>query len=322
MPQLNIFRPDQFWKNDTITVLSLFDGLGGARVAIDNLGIDCLYYASEVEDYPIQIAQKNYPDNIQLGDVRNVNVSELPHIDLLIGGSPCQDLSIAKRGREGLGGKDSSLFYEYVRILEEAKPDYFILENVCSMQEEYREIITSEIGYPPIRINSALVTAQSRKRYYWTNIIGVEQPDDRKIYLKDILEGDGYTERLKAYCVTATYNRACLPDYFNAGQRQLVFNKPVQVLSFNKGGQASRIYNENGKSVTLCGRGGGGGANTGLYQLEDHVRKLTPIECERLQGLPDDYTEGVPKTHRYRMIGNGFTVPVIEHILSYVKRRN
>jgi DNA (cytosine-5)-methyltransferase 3A len=257
-------------------VLSLFDGCAGARQALDNLGIDCDYYASEIDKYAIQIALKNYPEIIQLGDITKLNENNLPNnIDLLIGGSPCQSLSVAGRQKEsGLEAGKSVLFWEYIRILNLVKPKYFVLENVASMKNADRDRISEIIGVEPIKINSALLTAQTRKRYYWTNIPNITQPDDKGILLKDILES-GDTDKLKSYCITATYQRACKTDYLKFSMRQMVFNN-------------------------------------------NNLRKLTPIECERLQGMKENYTSGVSDTQRYKMIGNGFTIPVIEHILKHI----
>ena len=350
-------------------VLSLFDGISCARVALDKAGIPVeMYYASEIDKYAISISQKNYPDIIQIGDVKDIS-SVGAEIDLLIGGSPCQDLSIAKRNREGLAGNKSSLFYEYVRILNEVKPKYFVLENVASMARVDKDTITKKLsGIEPVMINAALVSAQNRKRLFWCGELQedgtykqvvVPQPEDRGILLKDILI-DGITERDKSLCVTATYSRANPIDYFEKHSRQLIYTK--RVAQIGKGGQGDRIYGPEGKSVTLSANGGGRGAKTGLYLIkgaalrtwprtkvsgitrekraetrkdnksntitsvqtdslvEDNyiLRKLHPIECERLQSLPDNYTEGVSNTQRYKALGNGFNVEVISHILKYL----
>jgi DNA (cytosine-5)-methyltransferase 3A len=371
-------------------VLSLFDGLGGARRAIHDLGIyPDKYVASEIDKHAIKVAQKNHPDIIHIGDVNdiNYNVEKLyGPFDLIIGGSPCQDLSVANNNRKGLSGSRSSLFWKMANIIEEFHPRYFLLENVASMSKENKQIITDVLGVEPILINSALLTAQNRKRLYWTNIKGIQQPEDKNIYLKDILE-KGHTERLKSLCITSTYSRACLQDYFYKSNRQLVFNKPVRLYNIGKGSQGQRVYSIEGKSVCLSSAGGGQGAKTGLYLTEYHkshfdqiknskdplivsergrrltpdgkkrddkngivyrglevcsstksnclstvqkdnllafkkiIRKLSPIECERLQGLEDNYTKenGVSDTQRYKMIGNGFTIPVIAYILSFMK---
>ena len=171
-----------------INVLSLFDGMSCGQIALDRLGIKVNnYYASEIDKYAIQVTQANYPNTIQLGDVRNINSKDLPKIDLLMGGSPCQDLSFANTKGKGLDGERSNLFFEYVRLLDEVKPKFFLLENV-RMKKENLEKITEILCVPPILINSSLVSAQSRQRYYWTNIPNIQQPQDRGIVLRDILE--------------------------------------------------------------------------------------------------------------------------------------
>jgi DNA (cytosine-5)-methyltransferase 3A len=316
-----------------ITVLSLFDGISCARVALERLGYNPKYYASEVDKYAIQVGMKNYPYNIQLGDVRGVTGSAFNEpIDLLIGGSPCQDLSIAKANRKGLDGDRSGLFWEYVRILHEVKPRYFVLENVNSMPKEAKRIITEAMGVEPIMINAALVSAQSRKRLFWTNIPGVVLPDDRGLVLEDIIEG-GYPVNLryyplKSYCIDANYHKSeNLKHHLTHHLRQLIFD-PVRVGQYNSGGQGDRVYSVQGKSVSLSANGGGRGAKTGLYELKCHgyvpngeyiIRKLTPVECERLQSLPDGYTEGISKTQRYKCLGNAFNVEVVKHILSFME---
>ena len=318
-------------------ILSLFDGISGCRQALKELNIDCQYYASEIDKYAIQIAKANHPDIKHIGDVKGLVIEDdwlfynqnndpmqnggsfKANFDLLIGGSPCQDLSIAKKDRKGLEGDRSSLFYEYLRILNETKPKYFILENVASMSKESKEIITKELfNIEPIMINSALLTAQNRKRLYWVGKlidgeykqIRIEQPEDQEIYLKDIVEenvDEKYYISEKAFTL-----RASQPN-------GVIFNKPVRIGHFNKGGQGDRVYSINGKSVCLSANGGGRGAKTGLYDIDKTVRKLTPTECCRLQGFPDDYVSMVSNTQGYKGLGNSFTVPVIKHLIQSIK---
>jgi DNA (cytosine-5)-methyltransferase 3A len=312
------------YQHPVMRVLSLFDGISCARVALTQAGVRVgVYYASEVDSKAIQIAMKNYPDTIQLGDIRELRTPP-NSIDLLIGGSPCQDLSIAKQNREGLQGSRSSLFWEYIRIFRIVKPRWFILENVASMSEEDRDIITAEMGVEPVMFNASLVSAQSRKRLFWTNI-PFTLPPDRGILLKDILQPDAEVDESmvtkgKSFCLTATYHNG------GEGQWEYENNKKKHQRTMVKLGhlsntdsQGNRVYSPEGKSVTLGALGGGGGAKTGLYEVQDRIRKLTPIECERLQGLPDNYTEGIAKTHRYKCLGNGFCVPVIAHILGNLR---
>ena len=298
-------------------VLSLFDGISGGRVALERAGIPVeTYYASEIDKYAMSVAQAMYPDTIQIGDVCKIDFTQyIGKVDMIIGGSPCQDLSIAKQNRQGLHGERSRLFWEYIKALTIIKPKYFLLENVASMKNEDRDAITAVLRgiYPEtecIMINSALVSAQQRKRYYWTNW-HVEQPQDKGILLKDVLENsadsvgaamrtredeNGKFKRLevngqeKANSITTvqTDSMICEP-------------KRIGTIAGTIGSQGSRIYSVRGKSVSLNANGGGGGAKTGLYKIDlpdgDYiVRKLTPRECERLQTLPDDYTKyGVKK---------------------------
>jgi len=308
---------------ERFNVLSLFDGGSMAYPSLIMAGIPeqaIKYYAVEIDSYARFVGDKRVPDIIRpVNDVQLLSGYSFPNVDLLIGGSPCTSLSIAKRQKEsGLEKGESTLFWEFVRIWRESKPKYWILENVASMKASDRDTISEVLGVEPIFINSSRLSAQSRKRYYWTNIPNVELPEDKGLILKDVLES-GDTDRLKSYCVTATYNRACAQDYFLHGQRQMVFDKPVRVATIGKGGQGERVYHIDGKSVTLSAHGGGRGAKTGLYEINEHIRKLTPLECERLQTLPDGWTDiGLSDAQRYKIIGNGFTVSVISHILSYI----
>jgi DNA (cytosine-5)-methyltransferase 3A len=265
-----------------ITVLSLFDGLSGARVALDFLGIECTYYASEIDGPAMEVSKKNYPDIIQLGSVEDIKGADLPHIDLLIGGSPCQSLSGLNAFRQdimqaGLKGK-SKLFFEYVRILQEVKPKYFLLENVASMNEAERLTITQLVGAQPIRINSELLTAQMRDRLYWTNIPNVGQPQDKGIKLQDILL-NGYTEREKALCFTQTYYKVAIADYIVKSLRQLVFTHPVK--------KVDQTFFVDGKEVTVVKEKKYVANHSAVAALKPYMRKLDPIEAERLQGLPE-----------------------------------
>ena len=266
-------------------ILSLFDGISCARLALDRANIEYdNYYASEIDKYALQVTAKQFPDNINLGDITKLTEDDLPSdVFLLIGGSPCTSLSCAAGQKEsGLKKGESTLFWEYLRVLKLVKPKYFILENVASMKKADRDIITQEMGVEPIKINSSLVSGQQRSRLYWSNIEVREQPEDKNIHLKDILES-GYTEKDKSYCLTATYDRACVRDYIGKSSRQLVFNKPIKVSCIGKCSQGSRVYSIDGKSVSLCANGGGRWAKTGLYEvLKGYARKLSPIECERL----------------------------------------
>jgi len=309
-----------------MNILSLFDGVSCARVALERAGIYVEnYYASEVDKYAIEIAQKNHPSTIQLGDVTGVKASELPSIDLLVGGSPCQDLSIAKKDRKGLAGQRSGLFYEYLRILQETKPKYFILENVASMPKEAKEQISELLGVEPIMINAGLVSAQNRRRLFWTNIPNVELPADKGIYLKHIIHENTDGAETQSYIVLDKHGakEKLKSNTVRVGGRGSGIHSKqnwdtIRIGHLNKGGQGDRVYSIEGKSVCLSANGGGRGAKTGLYLINEYVRKLTPIECERLQGLPDNYTEGISNAQRYKTLGNAFNVDVIAHILKNI----
>ena len=297
-----------------MNVLSLFDGISCARRSIDIANIPVKnYYGSEIEKNAIFISKKNYPSIIRLGTVVDIKIGHpsypTENIDLLIGGSPCQDLSIAKKGRKGLDGERSGLFWEYVRIMKEIKPTWFILENVASMSDKDRDIISEAMGCQPVMFNASLVSAQSRKRLFWTNI-KFELPVDRGIILKNILEPDGLGVIDQQYTLTET----------KTGLMGKVVSGMIKVGHIGKSdGQGNRVYSPEGKSCTLSANGGGGGAKTGLYNISQHIRKLTPIECERLQSLPDNYTQGVATTNRYKCLGNAFNCEVIAHILSFIR---
>jgi len=391
-----------------IVVCSLFDGCSGTQIALKNLGIPVYkYYASEIDKYAIQITRKNFPNTIHLGDVKEIEGEDFIHdIDLLTAGSPCQGFSFAGK-RLAFEDERSVLFFEFIRLLEELKPKYFLLENV-KMKKEHQEVINNAIGkiYPecvsgslfgiePIEINSSLVSAQNRKRLYWTNIpLKQEQPDDLGIVLKDILEthpdpkheisdqkkdrvlntkrgkGRFYTAKdEKIGTVIAGYHK----EPTDAPYLE-TYKTPKQVAvaaDVNGHDSLKRIYSEVGKSPTVNAHGGGNtepkvavnlgnkipisklsvkkyvpnpdaefvdpynkktitgdksttlrtnSSNGNMWVNDKEVswRKLTPLECERLQTLPDNYTEGVSNTQRYKMIGNGFTIKVIEHFFENI----
>ena len=305
-----------------MNVLSLFDGMACGYEALNRAGLVVdKYYASEIDKYTINIAMKNHPDIIQVGDICSLHGSDLPKIDLLIGGSPCQGFSFAGK-QLAFDDPRSKLFFEYVRLLKEVKPRWFLLENV-KMKKEYRNTISKYIGCEPIGINSSLVSAQNRKRLYWTNI-PIRPLRDRGILLKDILES-GVTERDKSYCIDANYWKGTsLENYLVKGRRQVVFTErrtdyakavrkeyAKQGIDYSPRRAKQLEPREDNKCNCLTG------TLTKQHILLDEqleYRKLTPIECERLQTLPDNYTEGVSNSQRYKMLGNGWTVEVIAHI--------
>ena len=394
-----------------MNVLSLFDGMSCGQQALERLGIKVdNYFASEIDKYAIQVTMANYPNTVQLGSVVNVNGYDLPKIDLLIGGSPCQSFSFAGK-RKGMSTKDeqeiltlehylqlksegfefegqSYLFWEYMRLLNEVKPKYFLLENVM-MGEKWEKVLSKAIGVNPIMINSSLVSAQNRQRLYWTNIgmipgglFGhlesiIEQPKDKGILLKDVLENevdDKYflSEKMingflahnkrhieeknqtgfnwkptegnkKAACLRA--NAALCPT----DNSVIVHNMMPRSSKTGKGGtgplsrndgktycldtgttnaieyvkidkKGNKKENQNKASCfTAGGNSGGNHSDMDLFVINNNIRRLTPIECERLQTVKDGYTNYVSDTQRYKMLGNGWTVDVITHIFSYIK---
>ena len=301
-----------------LNVLSLFDGMSCGRIALDRCGIPVnTYYASEIDKYAIDIAKKNYPDTIHLGDVCGVKGDDLADIDLLIGGSPCQGFSFAGQ-QLNFDDPRSQLFFEFVRIKNETQPKYFLLENV-KMRKESEAIITELLGVEPIEINSNLVSAQNRKRLYWTNIPFDLNITDKNIKLKDIIE-HGIVDRDKSHCLDANYWKGGnLTSYFEKSRRQLVFSEDglchVGLADVNGYDLMKRVYHIEGKSPTLnaCT---GGNREPKIAVGETLWRKLTPLECERLQTVPEGYTEGVSNTQRYKMLGNGWTVDVVAHIFN------
>lgn len=306
-----------------MNVLSLFDGISAGRVALERTGIKVdKYYACEIDKYAIQVTMKNYPDTIQLGDVYNIDYSKLCDIDIVIGGSPCTHWSIAKKDRETTSeGIGFDLFMQYAKAIRELKPKYFLYENNYSIHKDIKEAISEQLGVKPIMINSASLSAQQRKREYWTNIPNITQPENKGVLLKEILEsGEPYQN--KAHTLTASYNGAVIWNSLERSQRSMIA-EPVRIGQIGKGGQGDRIYSIQGKSVCLSANGGGRGAKTGLYKIDlpdgDYrIRKLTPIECERLQTFQDNYTEGVSNSQRYKCLGNSWTVDVICHILKHI----
>ena len=291
-----------------INVLSLFDGMSCGQIALNKLGIKYEnYFASEIDKYAIQVTQKNYSNTKQIGSVTEVKGIDLPKIDLLFGGSPCQNLSKAVinniKHNNGLNGEKSSLFYEYLRILTETKPKYFLLENVGGMSEDSKNLISEALEVEPIHIDSNLLSAQDRSRYYWTNIPNINQPKDKGIVLKDIVLNSCDVDLKYWYNKEFTYNGD---------------DKKVQATLHLKGHDIlKRVNNINDKSATLtCCRGGN--LQKKVFQ-DGKCRKLTPLEYERLQTVPDNYTKGVSDSQRYNMLGNGWTVDVIAHIFGYAQ---
>ena len=300
-----------------MNVLSLFDGMSCGQLALQRAGIQVNnYFTAEIDKYAIKVTQANFPGTTQLGDVTTVDPDKLPKIDLLIGGSPCQGFSFAGK-QLNFDDPRSKLFWEYVRLLKALKPKYFLLENV-KMKKESMDVITKALGVEPIFINSSRVSAQNRQRYYWTNIPMYAFPEDKGIVLADILE-DGHVDRDKAHCIDANYFKGGnLKSYFEKHRRQLVFSKDGMChvgdadIS-DKYAYVNRVYHPDGKGPSLVASDGGH-LQPKISKGTTEYRKLTPLECERLQTVPEGYTDHVSNTQRYKMLGNGWTVDVVSHI--------
>lgn len=284
-----------------INVLSLFDGMSCGHVSLDRSGIKVdNYFASEIDKYAIKVTQYNYPNTIQLGDVTKIKGSDLPEIFLLIGGSPCQGFSFSGK-QLNFNDERSKLFFEFSRLLKEIKPQYFLLENV-KMKKEYQDVISQHLGVEPIEIDSRLVSAQKRRRLYWTNIPNVIQPKDKKILLKDIL---------------LSRNDKLLKLKIPSEARMRYVKKKVLNGWMQK--EWNTIDTEKAECITAEAY-----RNLRQYVYKDEYgfRLLSCIELERLQTLPDNYTEIVSDTQRIKMLGNGWTVDVISHIFSFIPKNN
>ncbi len=402
--------------------LSLFDGMSCGQIALKELGVKVdKYYASEIDKFAIKQTQHNFPETIQLGSVTEWRTWDIDwsSIDLILAGSPCQGFSFAGK-QLAFDDPRSKLFFVFVEILNHCRkfnPGVkFLLENV-DMKKEHLRIISEYVGVFPVKINSALLSAQNRERWYWTNIriknVGlfdevytdISQPEDKGILLPDVLQPEsevdkkyylsktalarlsrkiGFTPQIKpektgtlntknnsgqlsvdngTTLIIADKDVGHNPKVFNQGKTpplrstngcahdikvgfgvlnnngELVLadvkancidanytkgmdnhSQRTHVLSLNENrSQSQRIQLNANKSVCLNGEGGGGGAKTGLYQFDDKVRRLTPLECSRLQTIPSWYRWIVSDSQIYRMLGNGWTIKVIEHILSFYK---
>lgn len=280
--------------NKIINVLSLFDGISCGQIALERAEIKVNnYFASEIKSHAIKCTQHNYPNTIQLGSVLDVKGTDLPNIDLLIGGSPCKGISRLNKNQEGLEHTESRLFWEYIRLLNEVKPKYFLLENTHG-NKQATDIITETLEVKPISINSKLVSAQNRPRYYWTNIPDIKQPLDKNITTKDIFD---YSGELASESRVKWLN--------SESGKKSVLNGYTRVNPYPKSGcltaNGHKKWNEN-------------------YLFKDGVyRYLSQTEIEKLQTLPIKYTEILSYDEAYDCIGDGWTIDVISHIFSFLK---
>jgi len=285
-----------------LRVLSLFDGMSCGQIALNRAGIKYEeYYASEIKPSAIKVTQYNYPDTIQLGDVIGVKGEDLPKIDLLMGGSPCQDFSIARTvhegelgERKGLKGDKSRLFYEYLRLLEELKPKYFLLENV-RMGAESEAQLNEYLGVKGIHINSNLVSYQNRHRIYWTNIPGVTLPTDKGISFQNYKDID------HDYCKRFKVNRT--------PSREIMWGDGVN-------GKCPNVTERD--KVNCLTRKQDRWSNSGLVEFEDFCRYLTRRELEQAQTVPIGYTDPVSDRQAEDLLGDGWTVDIIVHILKFM----
>ena len=276
-----------------MNILSCFDGISAAQVALRRANISYdKYFSSEIDKFALKVVNAHFPDTIQLGDIEKWKDWDLPRIDLLIGGSPCTGFSVSGK-RLGFDDSRSKLFFTFAQIkntLLERNPNLaFILENV-RMKKEWRDIITQYMGVEPILINSATLSAQERKRYYWCNF-PVSQPEDKGILLADIIE-DGVVDRNKSYCIDANYKKG------GSLAARLKYDK-MEVIPKGQSERRLMVRIESNNGISY--------------------RKLTVKECEKLQTFDPEYIDCISNTQRYKVLGNSFTVDVIVHILNELK---
>ena len=291
-----------------MNVLSLFDGMSCGQIALNRANIQYNnYFASEIDKNAIKVTQHHYPNTVQLGDVTKIEFIA-SKIDLLIGGSPCQGFSFAGK-QLNFDDPRSKLFFEYVRLIDQCKPKYFLLENVV-MKKEYEDVITQYLGVEPIKINSSLVSAQNRVRLYWTNIPNVKEPEDRNISLSDILEDDSNINP------SAIRGRRLYPD----GKRKdydkdipITQCLEVRATNTNKSNCLTTVDKDNVLTTMPIGR------HPNAFKDKLPFRYYTLKEYERLQTIPENYTSVVSTSQAKKMIGNAWTVDVIAHIFSYLK---
>lgn len=327
-----------------LNILSLFDWMSCGQIALNRLWIsNYRYFASEIDKYTIQVTQKNFPNTFHIGNIQKCSywfdnvfsknrkkylfwepregledtMWRIDNFDLIIWWSPCQGFSFAGN-QLNFDDPRSSLFFEYVRIIKEVKPKYFLLENV-QMKKEYQDVISEHLfGIQPIEINSSLVSAQKRRRLYWVGElcsdgtyrqVKIKQPEDRWILLKDILEKN-VDEKYYKNNIVKINNQLIIHEATNLWYIEV---KPWECFDYTHPNSTTR----RGRSMIEKSNCMTAGNFDFMYYYDDKIRKLTPIECERLQTVPDNYTESVSDSQRYKMLGNGWTVDVIVHILSH-----
>lgn len=300
--------------NNGLNVLSLFDGMSCGRIALERANIQVKnYFSSEIKPYAIKIADMNYPQDTKnrLGDITKINPDNLPPIDLVIGGSPCQDFSGANKNRLGVNGVKSRLFFEYVRLLKALKPKYFLLENV-RMKKEHEDYVSSIMGVCPISINSELLAPQLRHRLYWTNIPYASQPKDKGLLLNDFLI-NGFSDRSKARTLSESDSRPLASPlkmahrYFNTCFTTLIFKNKEHFdnvkthFNFHFKGKSAKEIDSISNNIDLS--------------VYDGLRYMTKLERESCQTVPLGYTKSLTENEAACVLGDGWTVDVIAHIL-------
>jgi len=323
----------------TLNVLSLFDGISCGQLALQRAGVVYdKYYASEVDKHAMEVTQSNYPHTVQMGDVTTIGASALPKVNLLIGGSPCQGFSVSGK-QMNFDDHRSRLFFEYVRLLDECKPEFFLLENVV-MAKKHQDVISGYLGVQPIKINSNLFSAQSRDRLYWTNIPSTPLPTSNSSVVRDILNVD--TSYISTISEGVRINGRARPTNSSeaAGQTLLFVKGEVHssrtglvfvggLMSPNRKfrsvdgklyqgafPQGTRVYSVDGKSPTL-----NASCISAFYKDENGIRKLSRTENERLQTVPEGYTRVATEGRANKALGNGWTVDVVAHILKGIHTR-
>lgn len=304
--------------NKIDTVVSTFDGMSCGHLALDRAGFTVgKYFSSEIKPHAIQVADNNYPQDTEyrLGDITKINGKDLPEVDLYIGGSPCQDFSGANKERLGDKGVKSGLFYEYIRLLKECKPTYFLLENV-RMKKEHQKVITDLLGVEPLTINSELVAPHLRHRLYWTNIPCNTLPKDKNLKLNDFLV-EGYSDRDKARTLLESDSRPLSTPikmchrYFNTGFTTLIFKDKDHYESI-KAHFDNNFRGKSAKEIDVISVD----MDLSLYE---GVRYMTSRERECCQTVPAGYTDGLTNNQAACLLGDGWTIDVISHILSFIK---
>lgn len=320
-------------NQQNLKILSLFDGVSCGQLALNRAGIKYdQYYASEINKHAIKVTSTNFPNTIQLGDVTKVEAKNLPKIDILIGGSPCTGFSPAGK-LKNFNDPQSKLFFEYVRLLKECQPKYFLLENV-KMKQEYQDVISDILKVKPIFINSSLFSSQSRQRLYWSNIPNIIVNQKNSSTIQDILEpnvGPKYylTNNYTSKTVMTGESRLDVLKKNYRKIHKIHSDKPVLVsqildiptqVSKVKSKQLDRLYSSKSKSPTLTVLSADGLKIDCGTDDPTKWRTLTPVECERLQTIQDNYTSCISDSQRYKCLGNCWTVDVVAHILSFIPR--